>query len=241
MSQDHRPPHAGSHLTIHAVQPQLAGGLAVRSTALDAEGRIDSQFSADGENVSPPLSWNLMPEAESFALVVEDPDAPGDTPFLHWLIWDIPGDCAELPRGVSLGANPHQLPGAVQGRNDAGTQGWYGPKPPVGHGVHHYHFQLFALGKRLGMGPENNLMDVLNALKGNTLASGELVGLFENPDPVADARSPGRTGSYGVEPSNTHQPPQHDVQGRGGLDRDDPDLHAPHTPDGEVRRRSGEG
>lgn len=241
MSQDHRPTHAGAPLTIGAVQPQMAGGLAVRSPALDMDGWIDPQFSADGDNVSPPLSWNLMPEAESFALVVEDPDAPGDNPFIHWLLWDIPGDCSELPAGVALGAHPEGLGDAVQGHNDAGTQGWYGPKPPMGHGVHHYHFQLFALGKRLGMGPNTKLPDLLNALKGNTLASGELVGLFEIRDPVADAASPGRTGSYGAEPSNAHAPEGQGAQGRGGLDRDDPDQHAPHTPDGEVRPRSGEG
>ena len=241
MSQDQRPAHAGAPLAIGAVQAQLAGGLAVRSTALDAEGWIDPQFSADGENVSPPLSWNLMPEAETFALVVEDPDAPGDRPFVHWIIWDIPGTCAELPRGVSSDGPISEPQGAIQGRNDAGTFGWYGPKPPMGHGVHHYHFQLFALGKRLGMGPQTNLYDLLNALKGNTVASGELVGLFEVRDPVADAPSPGRTGSYGADPSTANQPERQTVQGRGGLDRDDVDLHAPHTADGEVRPRSGEG
>ena len=236
MSNDHRPAHAGAPLTIGAVQAQMAGGLAVRSTAVDLDGRIDPIFSADGDNTSPPLSWNLVPEAESFALLVEDPDAPGDRPFIHWLLWDIPGTATELPAGVGEGAKA--LDGAVQGRNDAGKHAWYGPKPPVGHGVHRYHFQLFALGKRLGMGPETGLPDLLNALKGNTIASGELVGTFETLDPVADAASPGRTGGYGQDASNAHPAAGEVAQGRGGLDRDDPDRHAPHTPSGEVQPKA---
>ena len=97
--------------------------------------------------------------------------------------WDIPGAATGLPQAlagegrIETGA----LKGAIQGRNDAGTQGYFGPRPPVGHGVHHYHFQLFALSKRLGLDPSTPLSELLDALKGATLASAEMVALYEAP------------------------------------------------------------
>ena len=228
------PEHARVPLTIQAVQPAMPSTLAVTSPAINAAGWIDPIFSANGDNLSPALSWTLIPEAESFALVVEDPDAPRDEPFVHWLVWDIPGTAQGLDRD--------EVPeGAIEGRNDTGTYGWFGPRPPVGHGVHRYHFQIFALSKRLGMGPETPLKELLNALKGCTLASGEVVGLFETRDPVADAPSPARTGSYGETPSSERPTAAETAAGRGGIDEDDADRHAPHDPDGEVRRRGGQG
>ena len=182
MSQSHPPEHAGTPITIMAVQPQMDRTLEVRSPAVGADGRIDPVFSAEGDNVSPQLSWTAVPEAESYAVVVEDPDAPGTDPWVHWLIWDLPGTVTELAQGVEQLDRPSSPQGAAQGLNGARTYGWYGPKPPPGHGVHHYHFQVFALSKRLGMGPETGLPQLLNALKGTTLASGELVGTFETPD-----------------------------------------------------------
>jgi Raf kinase inhibitor-like YbhB/YbcL family protein len=182
----HDPQHASAPLTLQAVRPQQPGGLALASPAIDADGRLDAVYSADGDNVSPELSWNPVLEAHSFALVVEDPDAPREVPFVHWLIWDIPGVATGLPRGVPRKPRliaEDGLAGAVQGRNDTGAAGWYGMKPPPGHGVHRYHFQLFALGKTLGMGPETTLKDLLNALKANTITSGEIVGTFVTPDP----------------------------------------------------------
>jgi Raf kinase inhibitor-like YbhB/YbcL family protein len=238
----HDPQHAGAPLTIQAVQPQQPGGLALASSAIDADGRLDPIYSADGDNVSPELSWTKVLEAQSFALVVEDPDAPRDKPFLHWLIWDIPGAATGLPRGVGrkpLLGEADGLAGAVQGRNDMGEIGWYGMKPPPGHGLHRYHFQLFALGKTLGMGPDTGLMDLLNALRGNTLASAEIVGTYLIPD-AHDMTSPARTGSYGADDSRSFSSAAEQEAGRGGLDGDDVDRHAPHTPDGEVGRRGGE-
>ncbi|MDP8916850.1 MAG: YbhB/YbcL family Raf kinase inhibitor-like protein [Pseudomonadota bacterium] len=182
MSQSRPPEHAGTPIAIMAVRPQMDRTLEVRSPAVGEDGRIDPLFSATGDNVSPPLSWTAVPEAESYAVVVEDPDAPGDEPYVHWLIWDLPGTVTELAQAVVAAPQPPSPEGAVQGLNGSRTFGWFGPKPPAGHGVHHYHFQVFALSKRLGMGPETGLPQLLNALKGTTLASGELIGTFETPD-----------------------------------------------------------
>jgi phosphatidylethanolamine-binding protein (PEBP) family uncharacterized protein len=69
----------------------------------------------------------------------------------------------------------------IQGRNDSGGSGWFGPKPPAGHGVHHYHFQLFALDGRLDLHPDADVRTLVDAIKGRTLADGELVGTYEVP------------------------------------------------------------
>ena len=197
------PEHAGSLLTLHVVRPQLGRTLAVRTPAIDSDGWIDRLHVADGDGLSPALSWTAVPEAQSFAVVVEDPDAPGDEPYLHWMIWDIPGDALGLPPDVEKTARPRTPAGAAQGVNDAGERGWFGPKPPAGHGVHHYHFQVFALSTRLNLDPDVEFKTLVNALKGVTLASGEAVGLYETPDRpqirVTDKRTaeepfPGRPG-----------------------------------------------
>jgi hypothetical protein len=239
MAQGHASPHAGGPLALQRVEPFEHRGIALVSDALDAEGHIGDAYSAYHDDVAPPLKWSVVLEAESYVLVVEDPDAPGDRPFLHWMMWNIPGTASEIPARLSRGERPAELPGAVQGLNSAGRYGWHGTKPPPGHGVHHYHFQLFALTGRLDHLPSHITIDALvDALKGMTIAAGELVGTYERLDPVADAPSPGRTGSYGP---GAHTPTREELAaGRGGLDEDDLDRHAPHDPDGELLHRSHE-
>ncbi len=115
-------------------------------------------------------------------LVVEDPDAPTDEPFIHWMVWNIPGTACSLPQDLPRDARMQDPEGAVQGRNSMGQHGYFGPRPPVGHGVHHYHFQLFALDKTLPMPPETPLKELLNALKRDTIAQADLIGTYEAPD-----------------------------------------------------------
>ncbi|MGC1303090.1 MAG: YbhB/YbcL family Raf kinase inhibitor-like protein [Caulobacteraceae bacterium] len=235
MAQGHTPAHSGKSLTIQRLEPFEHRGIAMVSDALDADGRIADLYSAYHDDLVPGLGWSAVLEAESFVLVVEDPDAPRETPFLHWLVWNIPGRATAIPAGLPRTERPDQLPGAVQGLNSAGQPGWFGPKPPPGHGIHHYHFQLFALSGWLDhLAADTTLEQLVSALKGMTIASGERVGTYERPDPAHDASSPGRTGGYGSNPySDTRR---EESSGRGGLDEDDLDRHAPHTPDGETER-----
>jgi Raf kinase inhibitor-like YbhB/YbcL family protein len=181
MTRDKQPEHAGSLITILKVRPYESGGIVMASAAFDVDGRIDPIYTPAGDGISPPLEWNAVLEAETFALVVEDPDAPGKDPFVHWLMWNIPGKLTALPQGIEKTAFPKsQIEGAVQGRNGFREHGWFGPKPPPGSGLHHYHFQLFALSTRLDhLGAETPLAVLTNALKGSTIAMGDLVGMFE--------------------------------------------------------------
>jgi Raf kinase inhibitor-like YbhB/YbcL family protein len=236
MAPAHTPAHAGGSLTIQRLEPFEHRGVAVVSDALDAEGRIADRYSAYHDDEVPGLSWSAVLEAETYVLVVEDPDAPREKPFVHWIIWNIPGKATAIPAGLPRVERPADLPGAVQGLNSAGRPGWYGTQPPPGHGVHHYHFQLFALSERLDhLAPDTPLEELVNVLKGMTVASGELVGTYERLDPARDAPAPGRTGGYGDNPYSDTE--REETSGRGGLDADDLDRHAPHTPDGEVERR----
>jgi Raf kinase inhibitor-like YbhB/YbcL family protein len=97
-------------------------------------------FGCTGGNVSPELDWANPPAGtKSFALMVRDPDAPTGSGWWHWVVYNIPADTTSLAEG---GPVPKT---AVQGNTDFGSPGWGGPCPPVGSGVHHYEFTLFAL------------------------------------------------------------------------------------------------
>lgn len=213
---------SGEAITIQRVLPREPGRLVLASEAIDADGRIGDPYSAYGDDRSPALRWTAMPEAESFALIVEDPDAPQGKPVLHWAIWNIPGAFDALPSGIRNAPFIDEFGGMVQGRNQHGQSGYMGPKPPADDGPHRYHFQLFALDRRLGLGPSAPLEELVNELKGSTIASAELVGTYAC---VQDLAAPVAREDRAFT----------DGQGRGGLDEDDVDRHAPHDEDGVVR------
>jgi hypothetical protein len=175
------PDHSGETITIHKVDPILSTGVVVATTGQRADGRLEDRHSGYHDNISPPLTWTAVPDAKTWAVVVEDPDAPQEHPFVHWMIWNIPGDARGLPEGLPNTPALVTPQGALQGRNGMHGPGYFGPRPPVGHGLHHYYFQVFALDDAIDMGPETSLPDLLNALKGRTLASGELVATYEAP------------------------------------------------------------
>ncbi|MDB5456995.1 MAG: phospholipid-binding protein [Caulobacter sp.] len=176
------PNHAGAAITIQKIRPfGDETGMVLSTPAQSLDGRLDDAHSAYHDNRSPPLVWEPVEGAAGYALLVEDPDAPRDLPFVHWMIWNIPGEATSLPQGLPTAPHLGLIGGATQGRNDAGTYGYFGPRPPVGHGVHHYHFQIFALAARLEMGSDTPLADLVNALKGDTLADGDMVVTYEAP------------------------------------------------------------
>jgi Raf kinase inhibitor-like YbhB/YbcL family protein len=182
MAQHQAPDHSGEAITILKVHPREPGGITVFSRSQGADGRLADRHSAYHDNVSPPLEWTEVTGAKAYALVVEDPDAPREQPFVHWMIWNIPGEARSLPEGLPNSAELITPQNAVQGRNDMGGHGWFGPRPPAGHGVHRYYFQLFALDEPLEMGPETPLVELLNALKAHTVAEGEMMATYEAPE-----------------------------------------------------------
>ena len=96
---------------------------------------------------------------------MDDPDAPGDEEWVHWILVNLPGDLAALPAGFHEGKLPPDAPeGMVQGTNSWGTVGYRGPAPPRGHGLHHYHFKLYALDAMLAVSAGIKKHDLLEAL-----------------------------------------------------------------------------
>ncbi len=150
-----------------------AKSLAVSSPKLRADGPIPDDYSAYGKSISPPLHWGKGPYGtRNFVLILEDPDAPMATPFVHWMVWNIPASS----EGTAEGAAPA---GAVQGKLAfVGRSGYFGPRPPDGP-AHHYHFQVFALDSALELKPDADRAALAAAMKGHVLASGELVATYQ--------------------------------------------------------------
>ena len=149
--------------------------LIVTSQAFQQREMIPKQFTCDGSNVSPPLAWNNVPEhTKSFALIVDDPDAPFKT-WVHWVMYDIPSDQTELQEGIPPIAI--LTSGAKQGQNDFGNIGYGGPCPPKG--THHYYFRVYALDIMLELGSGLTKQNLLDAMKDHILAKGELMGIYK--------------------------------------------------------------
>ena len=136
---------------------------------------VPKEYTADGKNVSPPLTWTEAPEgAGSFALICEDPDAPRGT-FTHWVVFNLPAESRELGEGVPQQAT---LPnGTAQGANDFGKVGYGGPAPPPGK-PHRYFFKLFALDRQLDLQAGATREQLLAAMKSHILAEGQLMGTY---------------------------------------------------------------
>jgi len=135
---------------------------------------IPQRFTRDGGNVSPPLRWHGAPRGtKGHALIVEDPDAPSGA-FRHWALYDIPGNATELAEGIG---SRKAIPALRVAVNDFGNRRYDGPQPPRGHGVHHYHFRLFALDvAQLSVPTNASARDVLEVARAHSLAEADFVG-----------------------------------------------------------------
>jgi len=135
---------------------------------------IPKRHTCEGDDLSPAVEWSGEPDGtQSFALIVDDPDAPVGT-WNHWLVWDIPAhvhSLAEDFRPGSVGAG---------GRNDFGRAGYGGPCPPKGHGLHRYIFTVFAVDRpSLGLPPGANRKELDRALAGRVLEQAQYMGRYE--------------------------------------------------------------
>ena len=150
--------------------------LLLTSPAIAPGSGIPSQYTCDGADISPPLAWSGVPGGtQSLVLVVDDPDAPSGV-FRHWAVFDIPAGSSGLDVGYSA-ARP--ATGFHEARNDFGKPGYGGPCPPKGHGVHHYHFRLFAIRRpSLNLEDSATALEVLNAVQPYVIERTELVGTY---------------------------------------------------------------
>lgn len=147
----------------------------ITSSAFTHEGKIPQQFTCEGQDISPDLSWSDAPkETKSFALILHDPDAPRPNGFVHWVLYNIPASVAHVNQDVSKNASVPEL--GLQGRNDAGKTAYMGPCPPSGS--HRYFFRLYALRDKLDLGPRATYNEVIAAMEGKIIEQAELMGIY---------------------------------------------------------------
>ena len=149
------------------------GNLKIKSTAFAAEGRIPKRNAGDGDNLSPPLEWSGAPAGtKEFALACFDYDAPLPRGFVHWVLYGIPASVTMLSEGQPANA-------FVGGINGTGKPGYMGPYPPNGHGIHHYHFWIYALDDTLKLNPGLSLEQLWEAIGPHISEQARIVGLYE--------------------------------------------------------------
>jgi Raf kinase inhibitor-like YbhB/YbcL family protein len=168
-------------LSIDRPETGSASAIAVTSPVIKNDGTIPEAYSAYGDNLSPALHWAAANGAKSYMVVVQDPDAKGPMPVVHWTIWNISAATRDLPKALQAAPQVIAPTGFVQGKTSHGGVGYSGPHPPMGDSPHHYHFQVFALDTMLNAPAGADLEQVLAAAKGHVIAKGELVGLFQQP------------------------------------------------------------
>lgn len=149
--------------------------LSLRSSAFSEGGTVPTAHTCDGPNTSPPLAWSDAPKGtKSFALIMDDPDAPVGT-WVHWVLYNIPPQETTLPQGMETSDT---LPsGAQQGLNDFRKSGYGGPCPPKGP-AHRYFFKLYALDTTLTLAPHASKADLEKAMQGHILAQTQLMGRY---------------------------------------------------------------
>jgi len=150
--------------------------LRISSTAFETNREIPSKYTCEGQDVSPPLAWDGVPdETQSFVLIVDDPDAPDPAAprrtWVHWVLLDLPVNTRSLPEAVRA------LPArALEGVNDWQRTGYGGPCPPVGR--HRYFFKLYALDTKLEL-VKPSKAQLESAMEDHVLARAELIGTYE--------------------------------------------------------------
>ena len=150
--------------------------MTLKSTAFTDDGPIPKQYTGEGDDVSPPLSWQGAPDGtKAYAIICHDPDAPlissrGTYGFVHWTIYNIPASVTQLAEGCQE---------FTVGNNDFGVAGYGGPMPPGGHGKHHYFFWVLALNEDLQLKEGLSLWELLATVEPHVVGMNRLVGSYQ--------------------------------------------------------------
>jgi Raf kinase inhibitor-like YbhB/YbcL family protein len=163
-------PREGAHAPLRLASPSF-----------EPAGAIPARHTCDGADVSPALRWSGVPPGTmSFALIVDDPDAPDPAAprmtWVHWVLYGIPASATSLPEAVTAKTLPR---GALEGVNDWKRTGWRGPCPPVGR--HRYVHKLYALDRVLPDLRRPTKAALEKAMEGHVLARAELIGTYQRP------------------------------------------------------------
>jgi Raf kinase inhibitor-like YbhB/YbcL family protein len=152
------------------------GKLQLNSSSFKNSGPIPQEYTCDGQNRAPQLSWRGAPDdTKSFAVIVDDPDAPSEQPWVHWVIFNIPPTTTRLDQ--SLGRD-RILPDGIQGSNTSKKIGYDSFCPPPGK-LHHYHVKLYALDTTLDLEGGATKDELLSSMRGHILDQAEIVGTYQ--------------------------------------------------------------
>ena len=160
--------------------------LIVTSPTLKQGGRVPREHTPDGRNDSPALSWSNVPAGtREFAVLCEDPGVGNPPPFVHWIVYKIPGSAKGLPAALPIDGSPMppEIAGTVQGLSGFRRAIYRGPAPPPGK-LHHYHFVVYALDATLTIPPNQPPLtraQLLELIEGHVIGKGELVATYERP------------------------------------------------------------
>jgi len=148
----------------------------LESSAFKNGTAIPQKHTCEGDNISPALKWSGAPQKTvSYALIVEDPDAPGVEPRVHWIVYNIPATVEELPEDLAR----DKIPGVKFGITDNDSTAFYGSCPPKGRGKHHYHFKLYAVDTMINLPEGISKKKLIQALEGHIVGQAELIGVYE--------------------------------------------------------------
>ena len=168
-------PAEGAPSQIPATGQEDSMKFEITSSAFANGESIPADYTCDGSGISPDLTWTEPPAGtQSFALIMDDPDAPGRT-WVHWVLYDIPASSRGLSAGQPTDADLGD--GSVQGKTSAGSTGYHGACPPSG--THHYVFKLYAVDTKLSLSSNTDKAALLAAMEGHMLASAELIGTYD--------------------------------------------------------------
>ena len=139
----------------------------IKSNAFQNGRDMPSKYTCDGKNISPGLVIiDALKTAKSLALIMDDPDSPSGK-FLHWLVWNIPGNTTEMKEAQPIG---------IQVKNSFNTLGYSGPCPPSG--THRYIFRVYALDTTISLKAGSSRQELEAAMKSHVLESAELIGRY---------------------------------------------------------------
>ncbi|MDG2141449.1 MAG: YbhB/YbcL family Raf kinase inhibitor-like protein [Gammaproteobacteria bacterium] len=163
--------------------------ITVTSSIFDHHGTVPEENSAYGANTSIDLNWSNLPAGtQSLALICDDPKVVEigmmETPFVHWVVYNIPASASGIPGGLSSEAEPSAsgLAGMINGNNGLGRPGYFGPRPPANGQLHQYDFRIYALDADLDLDAGLGKYQLLEAIEGHVLGTGLLMGHYERKE-----------------------------------------------------------
>ncbi|MFP4498570.1 MAG: YbhB/YbcL family Raf kinase inhibitor-like protein [Vulcanimicrobiota bacterium] len=149
--------------------------LSLSSPSFDEGDKIPRRFTGDGENVSPPLEWENIPEdTESLVLICDDPDAPGGR-WVHWVLYNIPPARTHIEENIPL--KDQLSDGSMHAKNSWERTNYIGPSPPPGP-EHRYFFKLFALDKTIQLSPGASVKEIESEMADHILGKAELMVVY---------------------------------------------------------------